>query len=142
MSDEQFDNLAEALDAAAESNTFTNIATALTMAELVANATVGGPFTVFAPTDEAFSRLPASTLAELLNPEKKEQLTIFLGDHVLPNVLLSGELVSGPVTTVTGKELYIETQNGTVTVNGATVTQADIVTGNGVIHVVDQVLFS
>lgn len=140
MANGEFDNLAAALDAAAQGGSFTTLATALDMADLMANAEVGGPFTVFAPTDAAFEQLSPEVLAELLDPAKKEVLTRVLGYHVLPKVVRATDAEVGTVVTVSGEPLDLSLDGNSLRVNDATVTQTDIVTGNGVIHVIDRVL--
>jgi len=136
----QFANLAAALDEAARSGSFTTLATALDMAQLVENAGMGGPFTVFAPIDEAFAQLPAEELATLLSPDRQELLTAVLGYHVLPSVMLAQDIQPGEVQTVTGETLTVAREGNTLLINDARVVQADIVTGNGVVHVIDRVL--
>ncbi len=135
-----FNTLADALNAAVNAQSFTTIATALQAADLAANASSGGPFTIFAPTDEAFAQLPAETLADLLKPENKSQLATILGYHVVNGKVLSTDIKSGNVKTVTGDDLKVSVSGGGVTVNDASVVQADIVAGNGVVHVINKVL--
>ncbi len=100
-----------------------------------------GPFTVFAPTDDAFAALAPGTLDELLKPEKVEDLKALLSYHVVPGKVMASD-VANLVSTVTvnGAELKIAVQDSTVLVNDAKVTKADIVASNGVIHVIDKVL--
>ncbi|KAL7528225.1 hypothetical protein ACHAWF_002485 [Thalassiosira exigua] len=99
-----------------------------------------GPLTVFAPTDDAFAALPEGTLASLLEPDNKDKLIDILQYHVVPGNAVSSGLSSGMVDTLLGEKLDIEVADGGVTVNGATVTAADILANNGVVHVIDQVL--
>ncbi|MEM8581235.1 MAG: fasciclin domain-containing protein, partial [Pseudomonadota bacterium] len=99
-----------------------------------------GPFTVFAPTDEAFAALPAGTVEDLLKPENIEQLTAILTYHVVPAKVMSGDLSNNMMAgTVQGTDITIMTEGG-VTVNGANVVSADIEASNGVIHVIDAVI--
>jgi len=136
----QFDSLATALQAASESGTFTTLAAALQAAGLDATAEGDGPFTVFAPTDDAFAALPADTLETLLSPEHRAQLTEILGYHVLPGRTMTEDLQNGTVRTVTGEALEVTVQGTMIEINGARVLQPDIVTNNGVVHVIDRVL--
>ena len=99
-----------------------------------------GPFTVFAPTDEAFAALPEGTVQNLLLPENKEKLIAILTYHVVSGKVLSGDLSNNMmVATVQGGQVKIMTAGG-VTVDGANVITADIETSNGVIHVIDAVI--
>jgi uncharacterized surface protein with fasciclin (FAS1) repeats len=99
-----------------------------------------GPFTVFAPTDEAFAALPEGTIATLLLPENKDKLISILTYHVVSGKVMSTDLSNGMMaTTIQGGNVTIMTENG-VTVNGAKVVTADIETSNGVIHVIDAVI--
>jgi uncharacterized surface protein with fasciclin (FAS1) repeats len=100
-----------------------------------------GPFTVFAPTDEAFAKLPAGTLEDLLKPESKDTLTAILTYHVVPGRVMAADVVGlDSATTVNGEDLSIEVEGDTVMVDGAAVVQADIECSNGVIHVIDSVI--
>jgi uncharacterized surface protein with fasciclin (FAS1) repeats len=100
-----------------------------------------GPFTVFAPTDEAFAKLPAGTLKALLKPENKAQLRSILFYHVVSGKVMSQDVVKlDSVKTSGGKSIAIRTVNGDVMVNNAHVAKADIAADNGVIHVIDAVL--
>lgn len=114
---------------------------AVTAADLVETLQGEGPFTVFAPTNEAFEALPDGTLDSLLEPENKDQLTEILTYHVVPGEYMAADLEDGQkLTTVQGDELTVAVKDGTVTVNGATVAAADVDASNGVVHVIDQVL--
>lgn len=127
------------IETAARAGSFTTLAKALETAGLVATLKGEGPFTVFAPTDEAFANLPQGTLDALLKDKKK--LTAILTYHVVPGKVGSEEVATlKSAKTVNGKELTIATTGGKVTVGNATVTQADIPATNGVIHVIDSVL--
>ncbi|GAA0304997.1 fasciclin domain-containing protein [Rhodovulum strictum] len=125
---------------ASESEQFSTLVAAVTAADLVETLQGDGPFTVFAPTDDAFAALPEGTLDELLKPENKDQLTAILTYHVVPGKVMSGDLSDGmTATTVQGSDVTIGAEGG-VTVNGANVTAADIEATNGVIHVIDAVI--
>jgi len=118
--------------------TFSTLVTALEAAGLVETLKGDGPFTVFAPTDEAFAKLPEGTIEALL--ADKEKLTAVLTYHVVPGRITSGEVVGlNSATTVQGSTVAIDASNG-VQVNDAHVIQADIMASNGVIHVIDAVL--
>lgn len=100
-----------------------------------------GPFTVFAPTNDAFAKIPADTLASLLTPEKKSDLVNILTYHVVSGKALSGDLRDGQeITTLQGKTLKVRIMDGKVYINGAQVIMADVKTKNGVVHVIDSVL--
>jgi uncharacterized surface protein with fasciclin (FAS1) repeats len=130
------------VDTAVAAGDFTTLATALEAAGLVETLKGDGPFTVFAPTDEAFAKLPAATLNELLLPENKDQLSAILTYHVAEGEVASTDLVDGQaIPTVQGGEALVAiSEDGTVTVDDATVTAADVMASNGVIHVIDTVL--
>jgi uncharacterized surface protein with fasciclin (FAS1) repeats len=120
---------------------FNTLVAALKAADLVDTLKGPGPFTVFAPTDEAFSKLPAGTLQMLLKPENKAKLQSILTYHVVAGKVMSQEVVRlHSAKTVEGGNVAITTQNGGVMVNNARVTKADIVASNGVIHVIDTVI--
>ena len=117
----------------------TTLARALEAAGLVEALKGAGPFTLFAPTDEAFAALPKGTLESLLLPENKDLLVKILTYHVVPGTVMAADVTAGEVATVEGQNITIATDGG-VTVNGAAVLQTDIVASNGVIHVIDAVL--
>jgi uncharacterized surface protein with fasciclin (FAS1) repeats len=120
---------------------FKTLASALTAADLVDTLKGAGPFTVFAPTDEAFAKLDAATLADLLKPENKDELVRVLTYHVVPGRVLAEDVSAmTSATTVEGGNLTIATSGSDVTINGATVVTPDIETSNGVIHAIDTVL--
>jgi uncharacterized surface protein with fasciclin (FAS1) repeats len=128
------------VDTAVEAGTFNTLVAAVTAADLVDTLKGEGPFTVFAPTDEAFAALPEGTVESLLLPENKDQLVAILTYHVVPGKVMSGDLSNNMMaTTVQGTDVTIMTEGG-VTVNGANVVTADIETSNGVIHVIDAVI--
>ena len=100
-----------------------------------------GPFTVFAPTDDAFAKLPAGTVDELLKPENKQKLIAILTYHVVAGKVTAAQAMKlNSAKTVNGQSLNIATSGGMVMINDATVTKADILCSNGVIHVIDTVL--
>lgn len=124
------------IDVAVAAGTFSTLAQALEAADLVATLKGDGPFTVLAPTDEAFAALPEGTLEDLLKPENKERLVKILTYHVIPERLLAADLISQKTATaVNGQNLNVGLK-----INDATLTQADITAANGVIHVIDKVL--
>lgn len=128
------------VDTAVAAGSFNTLAAALTAAGLVDTLKGEGPFTVFAPTDEAFAALPAGTVDTLLLPENKDQLTAILTYHVVPGAVMSTDLTEGmTAATVNGADVTI-TLDGGAKVNGATITTADIAASNGVIHVIDTVI--
>lgn len=128
------------VDIAAGDENFSTLVAAVQAAGLVETLKGDGPFTVFAPTNDAFAALPAGTVENLLKPENKDQLTAILTYHVVPGKVMSGDLSNGmTATTVQGSDVTIMTEGG-VTVQGANVTTADIEASNGVIHVIDAVI--
>ncbi|MEM0950159.1 MAG: fasciclin domain-containing protein [Pseudomonadota bacterium] len=128
------------VDTAVGAGSFGTLVAAVQAAGLVETLKGDGPFTVFAPTDEAFAALPEGTVEELLKPENKDQLTAILTYHVVPGKVMSGDLSNGmEAGTVQGSNVTIMTDGG-VTVEGANVVTADIETSNGVIHVIDTVI--
>ncbi len=126
---------------AMQAGQFKTLAAALQAAGLVEALKGKGPFTVFAPTDEAFARLPAATLADLMKPENKDRLTAILEYHVVSGRVFSDAAAAGAtVETLQGGKLTTRSEKGEVFVNGARVVKADIDASNGVIHVIDSVL--
>lgn len=126
---------------AVEAGDFETLAAALEAADLVETLQGEGPFTVFAPTDEAFAALPEGTLETLLEPENKEQLAAILTYHVVPGMVTAEDIEPGEVETVEGSAVTLAVaEDGTVTVNDATVVTADVMASNGVIHVIDAVI--
>jgi transforming growth factor-beta-induced protein len=120
---------------------FTTLAAALIAADLIDTLKGEGPFTVFAPTDDAFAKLPAGTVEDLLKPENLETLRNILLYHVVPGKVLSGDVVTlTNATTVLGKDLVIKVENDKVFINNAQVIIVDVLASNGVIHVIDTVL--
>ncbi|MGB3401593.1 MAG: fasciclin domain-containing protein [Microcoleaceae cyanobacterium] len=127
---------------ASQDDTFSTLVAALSAADLAEVLSGDGPYTVFAPTDEAFAALPEGTVEELLKPENKDQLVKLLTYHVVPTQVLSTEIAPGAVETVQGEAINIQVDETTqaVMINDATVTQADILASNGVIHAIDAVI--
>jgi len=131
---------ADIVDTAIAGN-FQTLVAAVKAAGLVETLKGPGPFTVFAPTDEAFAKLPAGTLETLLKPENKAQLRSILLYHAVSGKVMSDAVVKlSSAKTVEGHSIAIKTVNGDVMVNNSHVTKADIVASNGVIHVIDTVL--
>jgi len=133
------------VDIAASNPDFSTLVAAVKAAGLVDTLSGTGPFTVFAPTNEAFAKLPAGTLDTLLKPENKAQLTAILTYHVVPGTVMAKDVPNGSVKTVNGASVTTAASGGTVTVTDgqggtAHVVKADIVASNGVIHVIDAVL--
>jgi uncharacterized surface protein with fasciclin (FAS1) repeats len=127
------------VETAAAAGSFNTLATALEAAGLTETLKGEGPFTVFAPTDEAFAKLPAGALDSLL--ADKEKLTRVLTYHVVSGKVTAADVAGlSSAATLNGKELPVEAKEGAVRVGEATVTQADIPASNGVIHVIDTVL--
>ena len=129
------------VDTAVSAGQFNTLVAAVEAADLVSTLKGDGPFTVFAPTDEAFAALPEGTVENLLKPENKEQLIAVLTYHVVAGKIMSSDIAGTKtmVESVQGSELDVNAING-VTVDGATVVTADIETDNGVIHVIDRVV--
>lgn len=126
---------------AVEAGTFNTLAAALGAAGLVETLQGEGPFTVFAPTDEAFAKLPAGTVEELLKPENKDKLVAILTYHVVAGKVMAADAMGlSEAQTVNGAMVGISTADGKVMVGGATVIAADIAASNGVIHVIDAVM--
>ncbi|NOD33587.1 MULTISPECIES: fasciclin domain-containing protein [unclassified Ruegeria] len=132
---------ADIVDTAVAAGSFNTLVAAVQAAGLVDTLKGDGPFTVFAPTDEAFAALPEGTVESLLLPENKDQLVSILTYHVVPAKVMSGDIADkrAKVLTVQGDRLSVNAKNG-VKVNDAKVVQADIEASNGVIHVVDAVI--
>jgi uncharacterized surface protein with fasciclin (FAS1) repeats len=129
------------VDTAVAAGQFKTLAAALDAAGLVETLKGPGPFTVFAPTDEAFGKLPSGTVEGLLKPENKEQLTEILTYHVVPGKVMASDVAKiNEAETVNGKALKITVGGDSVMVNDAKVTATDIAASNGVIHVIDSVI--
>ena len=129
------------VDTAVAADDFNTLVAAVQAADLVDVLKGDGPFTVFAPTDAAFAKLPAGTVEDLLKPENKDQLIAVLTYHVVPGKIMSGDIAGNTamVETVQGSKLSVDATDG-VMVDEATVVSADIVASNGVIHVIDTVV--
>jgi uncharacterized surface protein with fasciclin (FAS1) repeats len=127
------------VDVASGAGNFSTLVAAVTAADLAETLSGEGPFTVFAPTDDAFAALPAGVLDALLLPENKELLARILTYHVVSGKVMAADVTDGDVATVEGQTLKLGTAGG-VTVNGATVISADVAASNGVIHAIDQVI--
>lgn len=133
-------NSKDIVDTAVGAGSFGTLVAAVQAAGLVDTLKGDGPFTVFAPTDDAFAALPAGTVEMLLKPENKDQLIAILTYHVVPGKVMSTDLSNNMMAkTVQGGDLTIMTEGG-VTVNGAGVVTADVNASNGVIHVIDAVI--
>lgn len=129
------------VDTAVSAGSFKTLAAALQAADLVDTLKGKGPFTVFAPTDAAFAKLPAGTVENLLKPENKAKLQAILTYHVVAGSVGSSDVVKlTSAKTVNGQSVSISTANGGVSIDGAKVVQADIAASNGVIHVIDSVI--
>ena len=118
----------------------TTLVAAVQAAGLVETLSGPGPFTVFAPTNAAFAKLPAGTVESLLLPENKAKLVAILTYHVVPAKVMAADVKSGAAPSVNGKVLTLKAGSYGVTVNGAKVVAADLVGSNGVVHVVDSVI--
>ncbi len=129
------------VDTAVDAGSFNTLAAALEAAGLVDTLKGEGPYTVFAPTDEAFAKLPDGTVETLLMPENKDQLVAILTYHVVPGSVTADQVVAlTEAKTVNGEMVDIAVADGTVKIDDAQVVQADIMSSNGVIHVIDTVL--
>jgi uncharacterized surface protein with fasciclin (FAS1) repeats len=126
---------------ASEAGSFNTLVTAIQAAGLVEALQGDGPFTVFAPTDEAFAKLPEGTLDSLLKPENVEKLRSILTYHVVPSKVMAADVADGASTaTLQGDSLSFSLTDGEVRIGDAKVINTDIATSNGVIHVIDTVL--
>jgi uncharacterized surface protein with fasciclin (FAS1) repeats len=128
------------IDTALSAGNFSTLAAALGAAGLIETLKGDGPFTVFAPTDEAFSKIPAATLSELLQPENKENLVAILTYHVVGGRVTADEVTNlESATSLQGQTLKISTKDG-IKINDARVLTPDVQATNGVIHIIDAVL--
>jgi uncharacterized surface protein with fasciclin (FAS1) repeats len=127
------------VDVAAGNESFSTLVAAVKAAGLVDTLKGEGPFTVFAPTNEAFAKLPAGTVEDLLKPENKEKLVAVLTYHVVAGKVMAADVKAGEVATVQGSKATLATEGG-VTIDGAKVITADVAADNGVIHVIDTVI--
>jgi uncharacterized surface protein with fasciclin (FAS1) repeats len=129
------------VDTAVGAGSFETLVTAVSKAGLVDVLKGKGPFTVFAPTDDAFGKLPEGTVAELIKPENKAKLTAILTYHVVPGKVMAADVVKlSEAKTVQGSSVDIKVKEGKVFIDGAQVIKADISCANGVIHVIDSVI--
>jgi len=129
------------VETAASNGSFNTLVAAIEAAGLSDTLKGDGPFTVFAPTDAAFAKLPAGTVDTLLLPENKDQLIAILTYHVVAGEVMSAQVVTlDSATTVNGQSVTIVTEGDLVKVDGATVTAVDVMASNGVIHVIDEVI--
>jgi uncharacterized surface protein with fasciclin (FAS1) repeats len=134
-------NTQNIVDTAVAAGQFKTLAAALGAAGLVDTVKGAGPFTVFAPTDAAFAKLPAGTVENLLKPENKAQLIAILTYHVVPGKVMAADVLKlKEAKTVNGKMLQVKVNGSNVMINDANVTATDIAASNGVIHVIDSVV--
>ncbi len=129
------------VDTAAGAGSFNTLVAAIKAADLVPTLKGDGPFTVFAPTDEAFAKLPPGTLEDLLKPENKSKLQSILTYHVVPGKVMAKDVTSlSEAKTVNGASLMVKADGGKVMIDKAQVTKTDIECSNGIIHVIDTVV--
>jgi uncharacterized surface protein with fasciclin (FAS1) repeats len=128
------------VEIAAGADDFSTLVAAVKAAGLAEALSGDGPFTIFAPTNSAFAKLPKGTVESLLKPEAKEKLGAILKYHVVAGKVMAADVKAGKVKTLNGKEITISVADGKVKVDGATVVKTDIVGTNGVIHVIDSVV--
>ncbi|WP_203343070.1 fasciclin domain-containing protein [Vibrio diabolicus] len=132
---------ADIVDVATENGSFNTLVAAVKAADLVDTLKGEGPFTVFAPTDDAFAKLPDGTVDMLLMPENKDKLVSILTYHVVPGKVMAADVVKlDKAATVQGQDVMIKTMSDKVMVNGANVMATDVKAKNGVIHVIDTVI--
>ena len=134
------ENQKDIVAVASSAGSFNTLVAAVKAAGLVETLQGSGPFTVFAPTDEAFAKLPKGTLEDLLKPENKEKLTSILTYHVVPGKVMAADVKTMKAKTVNGKELDVKASSKGVTIDNAKVVKTDVVASNGVIHVIDTVV--
>jgi len=128
------------VEIAASLDDFSTLVAAVKAAGLAETLSGEGPFTIFAPTNEAFAALPEGTVEMLLKPENKEKLVSILTYHVVPAKVMAADVAAGEVPTVNGDTITVSVKDGTVMVDKATVVKTDVVGKNGVIHVIDAVI--
>ena len=139
--DSKMDAKADIVDTAVAAGQFNTLAAALEAADLVDTLKGDGPFTVFAPTDAAFAKLPEGTVETLLKPENRDQLVAVLTYHVVPGKVMASDVVKiSEAKTVNGGDIAVKVKDGSVQINDATVVKADVAASNGVIHVIDTVI--
>lgn len=125
---------------AADAENFKTLVAAVKAAGLMETLQGEGPFTVFAPTDEAFAKLPAGTVENLLKPENKDKLVSILKYHVVPGKVMAADVKTMDAKTAQGQSVKLNVSDAGVTVNGAKVVKTDLLAANGVIHVIDSVI--
>jgi uncharacterized surface protein with fasciclin (FAS1) repeats len=128
------------VDTAVAAGSFETLVAAVSAAGLADTLKGEGPYTVFAPTDEAFAKLPAGTVESLLKPENREQLVAILTYHVVPGKVMAADVKTMKAATVNGAEASLKVADSGVTIDKANIVKTDIVTSNGVIHVIDSVI--
>jgi len=135
-------NASNLVQTAVDAGQFKTLVAAVQAAGLGDALSGPGPFTIFAPTDEAFAKLPEGTVEDLLKPENREKLVAILTYHVIPGKVMAGDIAGKKlnVESLQGGDLAVDAMSGGVMINGATVTAADIEASNGVIHVIDRVI--
>ena len=135
-------NAADIVDTAVSAGSFETLVAAVQAAGLVDTLKGEGPFTVFAPTDEAFAALPDGTVETLLKPENKDQLVAVLTYHVVPGKVMAGDIAGKEmsVETVQGATIAVDATGSDVMINEAKVATADVETDNGIIHIIDKVI--
>lgn len=138
---EKTEGKGDIVEVAVSAGQFETLVAALKAADLVTTLQGDGPFTVFAPNDDAFAELPAGTIEHLLKPENRDQLVAILTYHVVPGKIYAAEVVKlDSATTVNGADIMIHTDDQGVRVNDARVIQTDVGASNGVIHIIDTVI--
>ena len=137
---ETIDTNKDIVAVASSAGSFNTLVAAVKAAGLVETLQGPGPFTVFAPTDEAFAKLPKGTVEDLLKPENKEKLVAILTSHVVAGKVMAADVKTMKAKTVNGKELDVKVTDGAVTVDNAKVIKTDVAASNGVIHVIDTVV--
>ena len=125
---------------ASSADQFKTLVAAVQAAGLVDVLRGEGPYTVFAPTDEAFAKLPAGTVETLLKPENRDKLVAILKYHVVAGKVMAADVKPGKVKTVQGQSIHVQANDGIVKVDNATVIKTDVMADNGVIHVIDTVI--
>lgn len=128
------------VEVAAGNEDFSTLVAAVTAAGLVETLSGEGPFTVFAPTNAAFAKLPEGTVEDLLKPENKEKLVSILTYHVVAGKVMAADVSTMMAKTVQGSEAFVKVEDGAVTIDDAKVVTTDIEASNGVIHVIDSVI--
>lgn len=132
---------ADIVDTAVAAGQFNTLAAALEAADLVGTLKGEGPFTVFAPTDDAFAKLPEGTVENLLKPENRDQLVAVLTYHVVPGKVMAADVVNlSEAKTVNGSDIAISVKGDSVRIDDATVVATDVAASNGVIHIIDSVI--